>query len=163
MPEPRRLAKSPGANKRRSGSASRRGTNLGPIKKHSVFWPFRALSRSGFHPPRFACILRNCKLRRAIDNKYFLGECQSGRRIMNFPFMGKGGDTGRACCTAQHDEESRPGPDVASLSMLPGVVLYQRVVTPEGQIHYTYISEGAHDLFGVSPEEIVSDPSALFG
>ena len=47
-------------------------------------------------------------------------------------------------------------------SNLPGVV-YQRVVTPEGGIYYTYISEGARDLFGVSPEEILTDPNALFG
>ncbi len=44
---------------------------------------------------------------------------------------------------------------------IPGVV-YQRVVTPEGDIRYTYISEGAKDLFGVSPEEILADPEALF-
>jgi diguanylate cyclase (GGDEF)-like protein len=51
---------------------------------------------------------------------------------------------------------------LASLSGLPGVVVYQRVVTPDEQIRYTYISEGARDLFGVSPEEILSDPEALF-
>ncbi len=44
---------------------------------------------------------------------------------------------------------------------IPGVV-YQRSVTPEGQIRYTYISDGATDLFGVTPEEILSDPNALF-
>jgi len=44
---------------------------------------------------------------------------------------------------------------------IPGVV-YQRVVTPDGDIHYTYISEGARDLFGVSPEEILNNPNALF-
>jgi PAS domain S-box-containing protein len=44
---------------------------------------------------------------------------------------------------------------------IPGVV-YQRVVTPAGDIRYTYISEGAKDLFGVSPEEILADPNALF-
>ena len=44
---------------------------------------------------------------------------------------------------------------------VPGVV-YQRKVTPEGDIRYTYISEGARELFGVSPEEIVADPQALF-
>jgi len=44
---------------------------------------------------------------------------------------------------------------------IPGVV-YQRVVTPDGDIRYTYISEGARDLFGVSPEEILKDPNALF-
>jgi PAS domain S-box-containing protein len=44
---------------------------------------------------------------------------------------------------------------------IPGVV-YQRIVTPDGDIRYTYISEGARDLFGVSPEEILKDPNALF-
>lgn len=44
---------------------------------------------------------------------------------------------------------------------IPGVV-YQRVVTPGGDIRYTYISEGAKDLFGVGPEEILADPNALF-
>jgi diguanylate cyclase (GGDEF)-like protein len=49
----------------------------------------------------------------------------------------------------------------ALVSAIPGVV-YQRVVTPDSQIRYTYISEGARDLFGVSPEEILSNPEALF-
>ncbi len=44
---------------------------------------------------------------------------------------------------------------------IPGVV-YQRVVRPNGDIGYTYISEAAQDLFGVSPEEIISNPQALF-
>jgi len=44
---------------------------------------------------------------------------------------------------------------------IPGVV-YQRIVTPDGDIRYTYISEGARELFGVSPEEILKDPNALF-
>jgi diguanylate cyclase (GGDEF)-like protein len=44
---------------------------------------------------------------------------------------------------------------------VPGVV-YQRLVTPDEQIRYTYISEGAQELFGVSPEEILSNPNALF-
>ena len=44
---------------------------------------------------------------------------------------------------------------------IPGVV-YQRVVRPNGDIRYTYISDSAQDLFGVSPEEILSDPQALF-
>lgn len=44
---------------------------------------------------------------------------------------------------------------------IPGVV-YQRVVRPSGDIGYTYISEAAQDLFGVSPEEILSNPQALF-
>jgi diguanylate cyclase (GGDEF)-like protein len=49
----------------------------------------------------------------------------------------------------------------ALVSAIPGVV-YQRVVRPDGDIRYTYISEGARDLFGVSAEEILSDPEALF-
>ena len=44
---------------------------------------------------------------------------------------------------------------------IPGVV-YQRKVTPDGDIRYTYISEGAKDLFGVSPQEILANPQALF-
>ncbi len=44
---------------------------------------------------------------------------------------------------------------------IPGVV-YQRIVTPDGDIRYTYISDGARDLFGVEPEKIVADPQALF-
>ncbi|HEX7967672.1 MAG TPA: PAS-domain containing protein [Stellaceae bacterium] len=44
---------------------------------------------------------------------------------------------------------------------IPGVV-YQRLVTPEGDIRYTYISEGVRDLFGVTPEAVLADPRALF-
>jgi len=49
----------------------------------------------------------------------------------------------------------------ALAASIPGVV-YQRKVTPDGEIRYTYISDGAKDLFGVSPQEIISDPNALF-
>jgi diguanylate cyclase (GGDEF)-like protein len=44
---------------------------------------------------------------------------------------------------------------------IPGVV-YQRVVRPDGEVRYTYISEGAKALFGVDAETIVRDPQALF-
>ena len=44
---------------------------------------------------------------------------------------------------------------------LPGVI-YQRVVRPDGDIRYTYISEGTRDMFGLSPAEVLSDPRALF-
>jgi PAS domain-containing protein len=44
---------------------------------------------------------------------------------------------------------------------VPGVV-YQRRVSPGGDIRYTYVSPGAADLFGVPPEEIVANPKALF-
>lgn len=56
----------------------------------------------------------------------------------------------------------QPAACFESLSRLPGVVFYQRVVEPNGQIHYSYISEGARDLFGVSADEIISNPNALF-
>jgi signal transduction histidine kinase len=49
----------------------------------------------------------------------------------------------------------------ALAASVPGVV-YQRRVDPGGEIRYTYISEGARDLFGVSAEEILADPKALF-
>lgn len=44
---------------------------------------------------------------------------------------------------------------------LPGAI-YQRVVHPDGKIRYTYISEGARDLFGASPAEIIANPDVLF-
>ena len=44
---------------------------------------------------------------------------------------------------------------------MPGVV-YQRRVSTDGDIRYTYISEGARELFGVSPAEIMDNPNALF-
>jgi diguanylate cyclase (GGDEF)-like protein len=50
----------------------------------------------------------------------------------------------------------------AALCNLPGVVVYQRIVEPSGEIRYSYISEGAKELFGVSAEEILSNPNALF-
>lgn len=46
-------------------------------------------------------------------------------------------------------------------STIPGVV-YQRRVCPDGDIRYTYISETAEELFGVSAHEILTNPSALF-
>src|SRR5437764_424368 len=52
---------------------------------------------------------------------------------------------------------------LASLTTLPGVVVYQRVVTPDQQIRYTYISEGCQELFGASAHEILTDPDALLG
>jgi diguanylate cyclase (GGDEF)-like protein len=56
----------------------------------------------------------------------------------------------------------QPAECFAALSKLPGVVVYQRMVRPDGHIYYTYISDGAADLFGVSAQEILSDPNALF-
>src|SRR4029077_18525168 len=51
---------------------------------------------------------------------------------------------------------------LSALCNLPGVVVYQRRVSSNGEIRYEYISEGAADLFGVSAEEILSNPHALF-
>ncbi|MEL6287800.1 MAG: ATP-binding protein [Pseudomonadota bacterium] len=44
---------------------------------------------------------------------------------------------------------------------IPGVV-YQRRVRQNGEIRYTYISETAEELFGVSAHEILTNPAALF-
>ena len=62
-----------------------------------------------------------------------------------------------------HDDLTRLSSEqLSALCALPNVVVYQRLVMPNGQIRYTYISEGAYDLFGVSAEEILSNPNALF-
>ena len=46
-------------------------------------------------------------------------------------------------------------------STIPGVV-YQRTLSPDGDIRYTYLSEGARELFGVDPQAVVKDPEVLF-
>jgi diguanylate cyclase (GGDEF)-like protein len=85
-----------------------------------------------------------------------LAPATHGQRILN------GGHTGSAAGMAAAEKAFEPAECFAALSSLPGVVVYQRVVKPDGQIRYTYISEGAHDLFGVPAEEILTNPSALF-
>src|SRR4051812_11161639 len=62
----------------------------------------------------------------------------------------------------QADPTRLSSEQISALCALPNVVVYQRLVMPDGQIRYTYISEGAYDLFGVSAEEILSNPNALF-
>src|SRR5205814_3054803 len=65
--------------------------------------------------------------------------------------------------SAVQDELTRLSSEqIKALCALPNVVVYQRLVMPDGKIRYTYISEGAYDLFGVSAEEILSNPNALF-
>ncbi len=44
---------------------------------------------------------------------------------------------------------------------IPGVV-YRQVLYPDGRISYPYFSPGALDVFGRSPEELMSDPAALY-
>ncbi len=44
---------------------------------------------------------------------------------------------------------------------IPGVV-YQRIVKMDGDIRYTFLSEGARELFGVDPAEVIRDPDVLF-
>jgi diguanylate cyclase (GGDEF)-like protein/PAS domain S-box-containing protein len=46
-------------------------------------------------------------------------------------------------------------------SSIPGVV-YQRRVSLDGDIRYTYISESAEELFGIPAKTILTDPEALF-
>jgi len=43
---------------------------------------------------------------------------------------------------------------------IPGVV-FQRLVTPDGAVRYTYVSDGSRDIFGLSPDEIVNDVNML--
>ena len=68
----------------------------------------------------------------------------------------------RAKSDDQQFDAVRPDECFAALCRLPGVVVYQRVVKTDGDIRYSFISEGAKDLFGVSAEEILSNPNALF-
>src|SRR5712672_2969999 len=79
------------------------------------------------------------------------------------PNQAREGTTAQAVAPGPGPEKAVRVPDgFGALAKLPGVVIYQRLVTPDGQIRYTYISEGARELFGVSAEEIISDPKALF-
>jgi diguanylate cyclase (GGDEF)-like protein len=73
-----------------------------------------------------------------------------------------GGRTGQTAVIAEAPDAFLPAQCFAALCSLPGVVVYQRIVKPNGEIRYNYISEGARNLFGVSAEEIVSNPNALF-
>jgi len=50
----------------------------------------------------------------------------------------------------------------SGLAKLPGVVVISAWSPRTQHPLHTYISEGARDLFGVSPEEIISNPQALF-
>ena len=70
---------------------------------------------------------------------------------------------GLALTVANRETRSRSaGESFASLTAaIPGVV-YQRVVRPNGDIRYTYISESAFELFGVPAAEILTNPQALF-
>lgn len=45
---------------------------------------------------------------------------------------------------------------------VPGIV-YQRVMSPEGDLRYTYVSSGLRELHGVDPEVAIADPNALIG
>ncbi len=44
---------------------------------------------------------------------------------------------------------------------IPGVV-YQRIVNLNGDIRYTFLSEGAREMFGVEPQDVIKDPDVLF-
>src|SRR5262245_38771318 len=102
-----------------------------------------ALTRLGDHPLR----------------EHLTG-CQWG--IMNKLFTPPNERPADAASTPAPDAPLDPAKCFASIVKLPGVVVYQRLVTPDQKIRYTYISEGAKDLFGVSAEEILTNPRALF-
>ncbi len=44
---------------------------------------------------------------------------------------------------------------------IPGVV-YQRIVKMDGDIRYTFLSDGARELFGVEPADVIENPDVLF-
>jgi signal transduction histidine kinase/DNA-binding response OmpR family regulator len=81
---------------------------------------------------------------------------------MSSPFAKGDIDASDTAPARQPAPEFEQADAFAAIGKLPGVVIYQRLVTPDGHIRYTYISEGARDLFGVSAEEIISNPDALF-
>jgi PAS domain S-box-containing protein len=45
---------------------------------------------------------------------------------------------------------------------LPGGILYQILVTPDGRIRYTYISAGVERILGVNPEQVRADALAFW-
>lgn len=81
----------------------------------------------------------------------------------NFSSVDDGGNFGTDAAVPKKAPDTAMANWPTAFTTLPGVVFYQRVVRPDGEIRYTYISEGARDLFGVSAEEILADPQALFG
>ncbi|RPH50186.1 MAG: GAF domain-containing protein, partial [Lysobacterales bacterium] len=69
-----------------------------------------------------------------------------------------------ACLSARPSRApavAQPDRFASLAATIPGVV-YQRIVSPQGDIRYTYISEGAREFFGVAPEEIIKNPDVLF-
>lgn len=76
------------------------------------------------------------------------------------------GLAGIACFAIEHTRSRLALDDAdrrfaALADNIPGVV-YQRTVSPEGEIRYSYISKAAKDLFGISPDEIINNSTALF-
>ncbi len=93
----------------------------------------------------------------AVPDRLATQTLEAGPSAPRTPSLTPAGGAAYGTITATGSSDS-----FASLAeMIPGVV-YQRVVTPGGTIRYTYISEGAYDLFGLSPSAIVEDPEALF-
>lgn len=64
-------------------------------------------------------------------------------------------------CASSAGEENAKDSFAELASTIPGVV-YQRVVRPNGDIRYQYMSEGSKELFGVDARTVLSDPEALF-
>ena len=80
-----------------------------------------------------------------------------------FAISALAGSIGLAIKVTQNERNLRSADEkLASLTAaIPGVV-YQRVVKPDGDIRYIYISESAYELFGVTATEILANPKALF-
>ena len=81
----------------------------------------------------------------------------------DFTVSALAGSIGLAIKVTQSERNLRSADEkLASLTAaIPGVV-YQRVVKPDGDIRYIYISESAYELFGVTAAEILANPKALF-
>jgi two-component system, sensor histidine kinase and response regulator len=93
---------------------------------------------------------------------YFAGSVNLRNKVAAFD---KNVRTALALALAAH--ATAPAADIEThqfnslAAAIPGVV-YQRIVQPDGDIRYTYLSEGARELFGVDPEAVLKDPEVLF-
>ena len=59
-----------------------------------------------------------------------------------------------------HERESQLHSIAANL---PGGMIYQVVALPDGTRHFSYISEGVRNLHGLEPDDVMKNPSLLYG
>ncbi len=93
---------------------------------------------------------------------YFSGRVNLRQKGLGFDSQIRPALTAALCARAHVPVESIEAQQFSSLAAaIPGVV-YQRIVWPDGNIRYTYLSEGAREMFGVDPEAVLKDPEVLF-